>query len=74
MHGLEEKGLELSLAERHLGVLVGGKTNMSQQCGLGTKRDSHILGCIKHGTTNMLKEVIVSLYSALLCAVLGCIM
>ena len=58
--------LESSLTERDLGVWVGGNLSMSQQCALAAKRAKCVLGCIKHSIASCLREVIVSLCSALL--------
>jgi len=48
MYRLGDERLDNSLLERHLGVCVDGKLNMSQQCALAPRRASCILGCIKH--------------------------
>ncbi|KAK4822917.1 LOW QUALITY PROTEIN: hypothetical protein QYF61_023417, partial [Mycteria americana] len=62
---LGEEWLESSPAERHLGVLVNSRLNMSQQRALAAKRANHILGCIKHSITSRSKEAISPLYSVL---------
>lgn len=51
--------------ERDLGVWVGVKLGMSQQCVLVAKRVNHVLGCTRHSIAGQLSEVIVSFYVAL---------
>ncbi|KAJ7418452.1 hypothetical protein BTVI_29147 [Pitangus sulphuratus] len=46
-------------------VLVDRKPSMTWQCVLAAQEDNCILGCIKSSTTSRLREVILSLYSAL---------
>ncbi|KAK4816555.1 hypothetical protein QYF61_017945 [Mycteria americana] len=69
---LGEERLEISPAERDLGVLVDSRPNVSEQCALAAKRANHILGCIKHSITSRSKEVIIPLYLVMLQPHLEC--
>lgn len=62
-HGQE--WLESCLAEKDLGVLVNSQPNTSQTCAQVVKRDNSNLACNRNIVGKRAREVIVTLYAAL---------
>lgn len=64
-YGLREEVIESVTAEKGLGVLVGEKLNISQQCVLIAQMAKCVSGWIRSSVVSRLREVILSHCSAL---------
>ena len=59
---LDVEKIEHSPVKIDLGLLVGGKMNMSQQCALAARKANCTLGCITRFMASRLREGILPIY------------
>ncbi|KAF7237139.1 Mesoderm induction early response protein 2 [Varanus komodoensis] len=64
---LGDKWLETSTCERDLGVLVDCRLNMSQPCDAVVERANATLGCTARSVASRSREVLLPLYTTLVC-------
>ena len=64
-YNLGDEGTEHIPAEKDLGVLVDGKLDTSKKCAPSAQKVNHTLGCIKRSVASRVREVILSICSAL---------
>ncbi|CAM4508198.1 unnamed protein product [Lepidochelys olivacea] len=57
--------MEVTEDEKDLGILVDHRLTVSRQCDMAVKKANAVLGCIRRGISSRDKEVLVSLYKAL---------
>lgn len=65
MYKLGDKRQRSRQTKRDLGIWIGGKLSMSQQCPMAAKGANHSQEYIKHRITGWSRDVIVPLYTAL---------
>ena len=64
-HRLGSDLLESSVGGKDLEILMHSRMTMSQHCALVAKKANSILGCIRNDVVSRSREVLLSLYSAL---------
>jgi len=62
---LGDEEIESSPAKKNLGVILGGKLDMSHQCVFTAQKANRILGCITSSVASRSRVGILPLYSAL---------
>ena len=65
MYGLKDERQESSPTERELGVVVGSKSNLSQQCALSSPKGQLYPGVHQAQHCHWVRECVVPLFSVL---------